>query len=112
MATHSRSLAWRIPWTDHGVTESDNTERLILCGDSLCIHTHIKKSIHFYRLPWWLSGKECSCQCRRHAFDPWVGKILWKRKWPPTPEFLPEEYDRQRSPVGYGPWGCKYSDTI
>ena len=27
------------------------------------------------RLPWWLSGKESACQCRRHEFDPWSGKI-------------------------------------
>ena len=27
------------------------------------------------RLPWWLSGKESACQCRRHRFDPWSGKI-------------------------------------
>ena len=27
-------------------------------------------------------------QCRRLKFDPWVGKILWRRKWPPTPGFL------------------------
>ena len=26
-------------------------------------------------LPWWLSGKEFTCQCRRHGFDPWSGKI-------------------------------------
>ena len=26
-------------------------------------------------LPWWLSGRESACQCRRHKFDPWVGKI-------------------------------------
>ena len=26
-------------------------------------------------LPWWLSGKESSCQCRRHRFDPWLGRI-------------------------------------
>ena len=25
-------------------------------------------------LPWWLSGKEPACQCRRHEFDSWVGK--------------------------------------
>ena len=25
--------------------------------------------------PWWLSGKEFACQCRRHVFDPWSGKI-------------------------------------
>ena len=33
------------------------------------------------------SGKEPVCQCRRHkshGFDPWVGKITWKRAWPPT----------------------------
>ena len=36
-------------------------------------------------LPWWLSGKEYACQCRRHGFDPWVGKISWRRKWQPTP---------------------------
>ena len=26
-------------------------------------------------LPWWLSGKESACQCRRHGFTPWSGKI-------------------------------------
>ena len=26
-------------------------------------------------LPWWLSGKRLACQCRRHGFDPWSGKI-------------------------------------
>ena len=26
-------------------------------------------------LPWWLSGKESACQCRRLWFDPWVRKI-------------------------------------
>ena len=31
-------------------------------------------------LPWWLTGKESACQCRKHGFDPWIGKIAWKRK--------------------------------
>ena len=38
------------------------------------------------------SGKESACQCRRykrHRFDPWVRKIPWRRKWKPTPVFLP-----------------------
>ena len=26
-------------------------------------------------VPWWLSGEESACQCRRHEFDPWSGKI-------------------------------------
>ena len=34
----------------------------------------------FSRLPWWLSGKESSCQCRRPRFCPWVGKIPWRRE--------------------------------
>ena len=46
-------------------------------------------------------------QCRRHGFDPWVRKILWRRKWQPTAVFLPGESQGQRSLVGYSPWGCK-----
>ena len=33
----------------------------------------------------WLSGKEYTYQCRRRGFDPWAGKIPWRRKWQPTP---------------------------
>ena len=43
-------------------------------------------------------------------FDPWVGKIPWRRAWQPTPVFLPEESHRQRSLVGYRPQGCKELD--
>ena len=44
-------------------------------------------------------------------FDPWVGKILWRRKWQPTPVFLPGKSHGQRSLVGYSPWGRKELDT-
>jgi len=37
---------------------------------------------------WWLSGKESTCQCRRHRFGPWVRKIPCSRKQLPTPVFL------------------------
>jgi len=60
-------------------------------------------------LPWWLTGKESTCQCRRHGFDPWVGKILWRRKRQPTPVFLPVESHGQRGLVGYSPWGSQKS---
>ena len=48
------------------------------------------KFIQKYGLLWllWLSGKEPSCQCKRHGFDPWSGKISWKRKWQPTLGFF------------------------
>ena len=40
-----------------------------------------------------------------------VGKILWRRKWQPTPVLLPGKSHGQRSLVSYGPWGLKESDT-
>ena len=39
------------------------------------------------------------------------GKIPWRRKWQPTPIFLPGKFHGLRSLVGYSPWGCKESDT-
>ena len=56
-------------------------------------------------------GEEPTCQCRRHGFDPWVGKIPWRRAWQPTPVFLPGEPHGQKSLVGYGPWGRKELNT-
>ena len=47
---------------------------------------------------------------RRRRFDPWVRKIPWKRKWQPTPVFLPGKFYGQRSLAGYGPWGHRESD--
>ena len=44
-------------------------------------------------------------------FDPWVGKIPWRRKWQPTPVFLPGESHVQRSLAGYSPQGHKKLDT-
>ena len=37
------------------------------------------------------------------GFDPWVGKIPWRRKWQPTPVFLPGESHGRRSLMGYSP---------
>ena len=44
---------------------------------------------------------------RRCRFDPWVGKIPWRRKWHPTPVFLPGKSHGQRNLVGYSPWTKK-----
>ena len=43
------------------------------------------------------SRKEPICQPRRRGFSPWVGKIPQKRKWQPTPVFLPGKSHGQRS---------------
>ena len=36
--------------------------------------------LSFNWLPWWLTGKESACQCKRLGFHPWVRKIPWRRK--------------------------------
>ena len=46
------------------------------------------------------------------SFDPWVGKIPWRREWQPTPVFLPGESHGQRSLVGYSPWGPKETEQL
>ena len=66
---------------------------------------------HLTGFPWWLSGKESARQCRRHRFNPWVRKILWRMKWQPTPVFLPGKSHGWRTLAGYSSWGCKESDT-
>ena len=55
----------------------------------------------------WLSGKESTCRSRRPRFDPWLRKIPWRRKWPPTPVFLPGKSHGQRNLVDYCPWSHK-----
>ena len=54
--------------------------------------------------------KESACQCRRHRFDPWVKKIPQRKKWQPSPVFLPGKSPGQRILVDYSPWSCKKSD--
>ena len=54
-------------------------------------------------LPTYLNGKESVCHCGRCRFHPWVRKIPWRRKWQPTPGFLPGKYHGQRSLVGHHP---------
>ena len=61
----------------------------------MCKHLDGMSWVFFYRntcrtftlgLPWWLSGKEPACQCRRcrrFRSDLWVGKIPWRWAWHP-----------------------------
>ena len=66
---------------------------------SVCIHQGFPGGTVVKNLP-----------CKRHkrcGFDPNVGKIPWRRKWQPTPEFLPGKFHGQRSLAGHSPWGHK-----
>ena len=50
-------------------------------------------------------------QCRRPKSNPWVRKMPWRRKWQPTPAFLPGKCYGQRILLGYSPRGGRESDT-
>ena len=64
-------------------------------------------------LPRCLSARESPCRsrrsrtCRRSGFHPCVRNIPWRRKWQPTPVFLPGESQGQRSLAGYSPLGLQ-----
>ena len=71
-----------------------------------------KNEVFHLLFPGGASGKEPTCQCRRHETRGSIpGKMSLRRKWQPTPIFLPGEFHGQRSLAGYSPWGGKESDT-
>ena len=70
-----------------------------------------KKILNSLGPPWWLRRLRICLQCRRPGFNSWIGMILWRREWQPTPVFLSGQFHGQRNLVGYSPWDCKQSDT-
>ena len=116
MATHpsilsgkshgQRSLVGYNPWH---LKESDMTELLSRSARARA-HTHTHTHTHILTiarvqwllypgncknmllwLPWQLSWWRICLQCRKPQFDPWVGKIPWRRAWQPTPAYLSGE---------------------
>ena len=107
-------LSVMIKGTDsHGQT--DRAKRAAVCEDHRK-GTVLDRGTQRCQFPRWQRtrlGKEPSCQyrsCRRRGFNPWVGKIPWRRAWQPTPVFLLGESHGQRSLAGYSPEGCKELD--
>ena len=117
MATASSILAWRIPWTEEpGRLHSIGLHRVrhdwinLACRqDKTCHRPHI--TFFFFslvllhwtkRLSLWL----ICLQCGRLGFDPWIGKILWRRERLLTAVFWPGEFHGL-----YIPWSCRESDV-
>ena len=48
----------------------------------------------------------------RYRFDSWTRKIPWRRKWQPTPVFLPEKLNEQRSLAGCSPYGRRVGHDL
>ena len=80
---------------------------LLHCRQSLALQPD---SLPLMGFPGGSDGRVCR-KCGKPGFDPWVGKIPWRRKRQPIPVFLPGKYHGRRSLAGYSPWGHKGSNT-
>ena len=66
----------------------------------VCVCVCVYLYTHIYGFPSGTSGRESTCQYRRHkrhSFNPWVRKIPWSRKWHPAPVFLPGKFQNSRA---------------
>ena len=79
MASHSSTVAWKIPWMEEPVG--------LQSMGSLRVRRNRATSLSLSTF------------------------IYWRRKWQPTPVFLPGEYQGRRSLIGCSPWGRTESDT-
>ena len=61
--------------------------------------------------PWWLRWKRICLQCRRLGFNPWVGKIPWRKEWQPVWVFLPWRIPWTEEPDGLQSRRSRESDT-
>ena len=130
MATHYSILAWKIPrteepwWQSTGLQKSATRPRD--WSPTTCNHLHLHLLLRSFQtikgdinsgpnthqeLPCWPRQETICLQCTRPRFDPWVGKILWRREWQPISIFLPGESHGQRSLAGYSPWCRKELGT-
>ena len=119
----SRGSSWPGDWTwvthyrqtfyhlSHQRSQESIKESSILRWNNLYVEfgqalLEIKQEIKYtfsvmqrLRPPWWLSQWRVCLQSRRSGFNPWVGKIPWRREWQPILIFLPGEIPWTEEPV-------------
>ena len=108
MATHSSVLAWRVP----GMGEPDGLPSM---GSHRVRHalrkSFIPKSVPlaFPVVTFVLSTPDARHPCQRVRNLLWWATMIvpWRRKWHPTPIFLPGEFYGWKSLAGYSPWSHK-----
>ena len=128
VATHSSTLAWRIPWMEeHGRLQSMGSLRV---GHDWATSLSLFTFMHWRRkwqlcsiLAWRIPGTEEPVGCRlwgRRVGHDWATSLSfftfmhWRRKWQPTLVFLPGESQGQRSLLGtiYGVMESDMTDVI
>ena len=77
---------------------------LIVCKDDV---SKLNVSNNNLGLPWWLSVKESTSQCRRYKFNPWVGEDTLEKEMATHSSILAGKSHGQRNLVSYDPWVCK-----
>ena len=90
---------------------------------TLCFFSYKMKKIWRRKTRWWICPMSSVYKHRLivnfivqdyESLEPFKGSTMlyfWRRKWQPTPVFLPGKYHGWRSLVGYSPWDRKESDT-
>ena len=68
---------WELLTNDSGMKLPENSTPLL----QIRIPLRFNQDSSIITASRWLRGKESAYQCRRHRFDPWVGKIPWRREW-------------------------------
>ena len=97
--------SWEQKWQDLLIFLERDFPKFRFTGESVLVRITL-----VLLLPWWLSWKRIPLQCRkckRCRYNPWVGKIPWRRKWQLTPIFLPGKSHGQGNLAGSSPWGHK-----
>ena len=113
-----RQKGWETEWQQTLANDPSHRREITVkspsAGGYTPVHTHTQKlGAHTYThldFPGSSVGKSVCPQCGRPAFNPWVGKVPWRRKRHPTPVLLPWKSHGWRSLGGYSPWGHKESD--
>ena len=118
IATHSSILSWRIPrslvgYSSWDCEKSDATKRFSLTYtnfEAKAMATH--SSTLAWKIPWTkepgrLQSMGSQSQTRLSNFTFTFHFHDWRRKWQPTPVFLPGESQGRRSQVGSQLWGCR-----
>ena len=113
----SHSLTWKISFCDKNWLRNRSLNHILLGLHVSCSPSYFYLYYFSLSKSYWFQDSIVASQVallvknllpnagdiKRCGFDPWVGKISWRRKWQSTPVFLPRESCGQRSLAGYSP---------